>query len=273
MKLTDIIKEEMKKKEWVSILKKKLDTENWVINDPKIFRGRKRDTKPVKEKKTTRGRIPSDTNKLIFDIINCYHFICYPQFPPRDRVRFGTTDKSFAEHFTGESGKIYVIFPHKNATVYHRRSDPRHELKNAKNYLKYFRKYLESWKEKYGDEKWPSKKVKNLCNKFLNMVKNQEVNKKLLRQFGCPEEAFGFAKSIDIHFEDKSPRSAPRPGTDWHTYLRDFFKMIKWYFNFLEAGYPNKKGSEDEVVFQGKYLQVENDIYTNLISEYPGEYA
>lgn len=266
MKLKKILKEEEKEK-WVEKLKSELDSENWVINDPPIFRGRMEDDKPVMKKKTTMGRDPRDTHKLVHDIVNYYHFNCYPKFPARDRVRFGTTDEDWANEFIDKGGKLYMIFPHQEATIYHREKDPVHELGDANQLLRQFEDRLKKWKEEYSDNRWTNEDLKKFANKFLKMVGDNKIDKPLLRQLGCPKKALERVSEIDVFTKSGTPLR------DWHVDLKKFFEEIKLYFEKLELGYPDEVGTSDEVVWQGKYLQVEDRIYAKLLSEYPGEYS
>lgn len=261
MKLKKILKEQNKEK-WVNILNNKINSGKWKVKDPKVYRGRSsEDKKPVMEKETTGGRKPQDTKELVSILVNTFHKKCYPNFPSRDEVRFGTTDYAYARTFMnrspGTEGETYVILPSNSTTVYYNPEDPIEIFEKIGSELVYFPSYFEGWFRRK-DEKmidvW--KRVPDdfmyLADSLKEFTDNRKIESQLIDELGCVSRLKGVIQSGNEYF-NKNPK--------WVESLKNIIENLEKYFSNLKKGWPEKEKEEDEVVFQGEYLQIENEIY------------
>lgn len=252
MKITMKFKNLLLENGKIERLDRELKSGKWLVRDPLIYRGRKEDESPVMKKKTTGGRKPKDTNIIVQEIVNLYHEKCYPSFPTRDEVRFGTTDK----HWAMEFGKLYVIFPHQEATVYHSKMDPVHEFGAAYDGIKDFLKRFEKWYDNGG--KWPNKEAKELALNFKKGIEDHNLMRKYVKNNPCVGDML--EKITNVQREIKKEHLYPED-QNWTASLLKFYSNIKRYFKHLEMGYPSEQKSSDEVVFKGRYLQVSKKLF------------
>lgn len=262
MKLKDILREQDREK-WVNKLEEKLQSGNWRVNDPVIYRGRStQDEKPVMEKYTTSGRDPQDTNVFVDMLVNKLHEVCYPNFPARNKSRFGTTDfgyaHSFADKKAGASGDVYVVLPAKSATVYYRSADPIEIFSSMRLSLMTFPPALEEWH--YGSDKDMMELRKEVPDDFMYLadsirefVKNKRIEEQFIQELGCVSRLKKLVKQGIQSFDGEAP--------DWTSNLKTIIFGLDQYFSELERGLPDKEREEDEVTFHGDYLQVQYQVY------------
>lgn len=197
---------------------------------------------------------------MLIVFVNTFHENCYPKFPPRNEVRFGTTDYSyaetFAETFIDSDATVYQIFPSKKATVYYNEVDPSKIFTLIKDHLHSFIDYYDKWHKNNSNKRteYPSDLL-YLADSVKQSVQENNVRKRFI-EIGCLEKIIEDMEK----WNNKFYKSHNLDRTSWFMHLANFFGKIKEYFSKLQSGYPELSNEKDEVVFKGEYLQVDTSI-------------
>ncbi len=253
------------KDEKVEDLKNQLNTGNWIVKEPLLYRGREWDgLMKVKDSERYEKREPRDT-KLHYDYL-IHHFTvnCYPNLPDRRKSRFALTHFGDTNIFGDET---YVIFPHKDAKIAYSYMDPYDFIvdmpKRKQGFIKGLKPFFKDGKEKtslykkYEDQ--ISKEVKNLMSDLYDVYNGSEMP---LSRYGCPEEILEMLNNELDKFNGDEPGEIRKVISGLSNLIWIFESVVLEYFEIFNTGYPeNKDMGAGEVLYQGKYLQVHRDLF------------
>jgi len=252
-------------------LKKQLNTGNWIVKKPLLYRGRGWDgLMKVKDSERYEKREPRDTKRRYDYLIHHFTVNCYPNLPDRRKSRFALTHFGDTNIFGDET---YVIFPHKDAKIAHSYMDPYDfmvDLPKRKQGFGGLGPFFEEDKEKtslykkYEDQ--ISKEVKNLLSDLYDIYKGSEVP---LSHYGCPEKILEILNNESDKFNKGEHEKLQKIVWGLDNLIWIFESVVLEYFEIFNNGYPeNKDMGAGEVLYQGKYMQVHRDLFIFANGEY-----
>lgn len=270
----------------VEELKKELATNQWILADPILFRGKK--TKGLSfEIKDTRAyrtrRKPRDLSNTLDYILKDFHTVCYPNYPERGKSTFTTPFKTDARLY---GQHLYIVLPHRQAKVSYSIDDPYVYFDDDyDNYLEdivsiFFgqRSMIEDIKT-WGKGEYLSNEFIVLLHRLKDIVKYQNS---ALSIFGCPKEVYRMISEENRKFQlldvmeltENMPESIQRSfryayrsqiNAAFRLFQRFFEECLLKYFDNLKLGYPkDAKSAKGEVVIEGEYLLIKYDLWEEL---------
>ena len=254
MKLKEILNESKEKKR-VEKFREIIESDQWLLTEPYIYRGKHVDDNyPLISVKETSERITTrDTAHFIDFIIDQIYVKCYPDFPRRRFSRFATTYSGDALIYGDD---VFVVIPHKTATVSHLRFEPFDIFTDlnsrlqaiSDDYYRYGRPELS-----YTDD---------VTDFIMFLIKIHDKGN--LRDDVPVCLSDGLKSKIA---KDRSMAGSVESNkllSEVYVFVSNLLK----YFNSLKLGYPPHRQMGREVIFKGKYIEVEQSVFESYQEKY-----
>ncbi len=246
-------------------LHEELNSGKWIVRETKLYRGTDRPTKKMKVKdvRSRSGREPKDTDNIVDELIHLFYDKCFSEYPNRRESVFASTSAGSAEFY----GKPHLAFPHKNAKISGRNADPHNVFEALSSKIKRIKKIWLKNKERINKVigEFPKKDADKIRDLFfllsgydLSLIQNESIT--------CPEKLVKYTDQLHKKYEDFSPQSLPFK--KFLGLLDGVVYSINRYFENLELGYPKPDGFYGEIMIDGKYLQVEKNVFDEYYANF-----
>lgn len=258
MRLKSVLVEADKEKEFEKAKEALLeikDSSQWIVKEPILFRGRsvkKNDQKYIEAKKTKKRRGTKDTHKGVDELIHGFYESCYTNYPQRRYSRFATTDYKIASNY---GNQVFVIVPHVDANLSALYLDSFNLFMTVEQELRSLEKKQRNNHEHFDTL---SPRVQEILEVTQNVFKSNK-NWEEVQKLPCPAEIYDLIKEdIDLHVENDILNSLHDP-------LKTAYLNILQYFKKTEKGYPKVGEDAEDVMFEGKYIQVHKKVFDEVI--------
>jgi len=258
MRLKSVLGEADKEKKFEKAREELLEIEDssqWIVKEPVLFRGRsvkKDDQKYLKAKKTKKRRGTKDTHEGVDEVVHGFYESCYKDYPQRRYSRFATTDFGIASNY---GNQVFVIIPHRDARISALYLDSFNLFMTVEQELRSLAKRQRNNHEHF---ETLSSNVQKILKVTQNVFKKNQ-NWKEVQKLPCPPEIYSLIKDdMDRHVKNDIPNSLHDP-------LKTAYLNILQYFKKTERGYPKKDGEAEDVMFEGKYIEVHKTLFEEVI--------
>ncbi len=258
MRLKSVIEEADKEKEFEKAKDALLEIEDssqWIVRKPVLFRGKsvnKENLKYLEVKKTKRRRGTKDTHKGVDELIHGFYESCYTNYPQRRYSRFATTDYKIASNY---GNQVFVIVPHEDAKLSALYLDSFNLFMTVEQELRSLEKRQRNNHEHF---ETLSPEVQEILKVTQNVFKNNKDWRKV-QKLPCPPEIYDLIKDdMDRHVKNDILNSLHDP-------LKTAYLNILQYFKKTEKGYPKKPEEAEDVIFEGKYIEVHKKVFEEVI--------
>ena len=239
-------------------LHEELNSGEWIVRETKLYRGTDRPTEKIKVKdvRSRSGREPKDTDNIVDELTHLFYGKCFLEYPNRRESVFAATSAGSVEFY----GKAYVIFPHKNAKISGRNADPHNIFEALSSKITKIKKVWLKNKDQINEvlEEFPKEDSDTIRDLFflfsgydLSLIQSESIS--------CPGNMAEYTDHLHKKYEGFSPQSLPFK--KFLGLLDGVAYSINRYFEKLELGYPKSDGFYGEVMLDGKYLQVEKNLF------------
>lgn len=258
MHLKSVLCEANKEKEFKKAKEDLLEIEGssqWIVKEPVLFRGRsvkKDNQKYIKAKKTKKRRGTKDTHEGVDELIHGFYESCYTNYPQRRYSRFATTDYKIASNY---GNQVFVILPFKEAKLSALYLDSFNLFMTVEQELRSLEK---EQRNNHGHFETLSSEVQEILEVTQNVFKSNK-NWKEVQKLPCPVEIYDSIKDdMDRHVKNDILNSLHEP-------LKTAYLNILQYFKKTKKGYPKKGEEAEDVMFQGKYIEVHKTLFDEVI--------
>lgn len=243
-----------------------LEGDDFIFQEPFIYRGTENITPDifVKDVSGRTGREPRDAEDLVDSIINDFYIQCFPDLPKRRESSFATAYEGDAEHF----GRVYAVFPHKNANITHSSIEPYDLFIEMSGYIEELKTVWEDHSTEIVD--WFQSKFGSHTSEPLfdiaGYLSGKDQRGFEANNLMCPKELLSYIMKFQ---EDHTNALTMTKGPSKLVYTTNhIIYRIRKYFKNLDSGYPSNKDKASEVVIDGKYLQVEYTFFHQYLDNH-----
>jgi len=258
MRLKNVLNEADKEKKFEKAKEDLLEIEDssqWIVKEPVLFRGRsvkKDDQKYLKAKKTKKRWGTKDTHEGVDELVHGFYESCYKDYPQRRYSRFATTDYKIASNY---GNQVFVIVPHEEAKLSALYLDSFNLFMTVEQELRSLAKRQRNNPEHH---ETLSSEVQEILKVTQNVFKNNQSWKEV-KKLPCPSKIYSLIKDdMDRHVENDILNSLHDP-------LKTAYLNILQYFKKTEMGYPKKDDEAEDVMFEGKYVEVHKKVFDEVI--------
>lgn len=261
MRLKNILKEQKDKNQALEELDQYYQSGNWQFNfDVAIYRGTKTQSEYFKVKDTIPRQGTRDTDDAVDQIIHEFYQECYPKLPDRRNSRFGATSFSSVQTYAKQDGRsTFVVVPHESAKITYTEWDPYSILQGIEERAKRVVNFLLR-NEMTRDVVKERSDFLYSYYKSLESRLNTGSDFEPITRFGCPKDQ---EKKINKELDDLGEDISQNFKDDFELYIDN----IVMYFNRIKynQGYPDDKRVYGEVMWSGKYLQIQETFYEEFV--------